>query len=235
MRADLFPVRDVAVVSDGGVVFSEGIDGLAGVGPVPGRIRYLAPASPGRFVAAVRRDRAGVFRLGSAVAVSVALSVPATVSLSLSRDGRRVAAAEVSLPAGTSRVALGANLPAAAHDIQLTAMRILSGRIATDRTAAVPLGWLPDELARYVAQGVIFTATDWGGYQDSGMLGCRRIAAVRVDCRLAQEGARCDRVVAVWLNGRRAAALGGLSLPSAGASALDAAPTRIGAQGLLLR
>ena len=119
-RADLFPVRDVAALSDGGVVFSEGIEGLDG-GGVQGRIRYLAPAAPGRLAAAVRRDRAGVFRLGAAATVSVQSDGPATIELTLNRDGRRLAQLGQALPASMSRVTLGQRLAPDVHEVGLAA------------------------------------------------------------------------------------------------------------------
>ena len=89
LGARLGELGDVAVLPDGGVLVAEESGDVDDIG---GLVRYLAPAAPQTLAAAILRDRD---RLISAHAVTVSLTVPATVTLRVA--GRTVTRA---LPAG---------------------------------------------------------------------------------------------------------------------------------------
>ena len=200
-RADLQRLHDVTVLPDGGVVFTEGLGKFAtatGRGR-PGLARYLPPPAGGRLAVAVRRDRDRVFAPSAPAFVTVSLTAPADVTVTV-RDGTRTLATQRSegLPSGDTRIAL----PALARTpliVQVSAVDA-AGRVAEDRAPVLPRGWLSDALARSVAEGVIFTLTHAPAASAYGPGRCRRFGPARVDCELAPEG-RCKVVASIRLGG----------------------------------
>ena len=134
IRAQLGRPRAIAVAPDGGVLLSEDQNG--GI-PLPGLIRYLAPAGLQLLAVALVRDR--VFGPGRANAVHVSLTRPAGVTLTVA--GHTTTAA---LGAGESRLPPG--LSRRPHAVTLTASDAAGDR-AYDRTRIFPERFLPEETA----------------------------------------------------------------------------------------
>jgi hypothetical protein len=172
-RADGLPGTALDIGEPGGL--SATPDGGLLVGTELGFVAYLAPAAPAILGAALERDGARVFTPGRPATVDVALTLPATVSLTVA--GRNITQA---LPAGVSRVSLG-ELTAREHFVDLAATDA-AGRTAGDRTRVFPRGWLPVDVAGEVA--IALTG-------DIDANDCRRVSATRVDCRhFTQPGCR---------------------------------------------
>jgi hypothetical protein len=191
VAADLHAVRDLDVLADGGVVFVEETAEGPLDEPVASVLRYVAPAHPGWLAAALRRDTHRLFDAGTAPAVVVRLSVAAHVTLTLA-PGTQV---DADLPAGETTVQLP-SLPARESEVVLRAIDG-QGRVTGDRMAIYPRGWLPVQLASRLTEGVFTAATGIDGYEPPAVSDCRRITGARVDCRVAEAGDGCDRVVTV--------------------------------------
>ena len=180
-RADLHYVSDLAATPDGGVLIAHGRADAFDDG---GFVDYVAPAAPTVLGAAILRDRDRVFTPGGIHAVSVSLTAPATVTLSVA--GRSVTR---QLGAGVSRVAFPA--PAAARPLRVSLVATADGRRAFDAVRIFPPRWLPTETAALVA-GALASDVDR----------CRQFGAARVDC-LTNVGDRDCRSVTVRLAGDR--------------------------------
>ncbi len=154
----------LAALPDGGLLFTYETDRGDFAGDL---VTYVAPDSPSVLGVALRRDRARVFAPGRANVLHVALTLPATVTLTA--GGHSVTRA---LPAGTSAVPLPGPLSRREHTVTATAADA-AGRQASDRTQVFPPGWLPDDTARLVGDAVV---------PDAAVDECRRYAAGRVDC-----------------------------------------------------
>jgi hypothetical protein len=209
--ADLRPLHDVAVLPDGGVAFTEG-QGTDESVPDPGLVRYLPPPSGGLFAAAVRRDRDRLFTLGRPAAVTISLTAPAEVTLTISDGERTVASLTRALGAGDTRIALP---PLESRPLTvIVAARDGSGRVSADRAALLPRGWLSDNLARSLASALVFSATDASSSSGNGYGGCRRFGPSRVDCSLIPED-RCDAAVTLRLGADRVVRWGTYQCPIA--------------------
>ncbi len=193
LGADLQFLRDVEPMPDGGVLFSEGTEDLvrADVGSL---VRYVAPAAPGVLAASLLRDRDRVFRPGHPAAVSVASTLPATVTLAV--DGHTTTAG---VGAGTTRVPLPAPLSGTKPHLLTLVAADAGGRRAEDAAKLYPAGWLADETARLVATGIDFTVLRADSIGGDGIVACRRFGAARVDCAMTDLGAHCKVVASVSL------------------------------------
>jgi hypothetical protein len=180
-RADVHYVNDLAATADGGVLISHGGADAFDEG---GFVDYVAPAAPAVLGAAILRDRDRVFTPGGMQGITVSLSMPATVTLSvagqsLTRD----------LPAGSTRLVLPSPPSARPYRVSLVAS---GGTLrAYDDVRIFPPGWLPTETAALVA-GTIASDVDH----------CRRFGAARVDC-LTNKGDFDCRSVTVRLTRAR--------------------------------
>jgi len=189
LGADLREVDDIDVLPDGGVLFSEGTGD-----PLPGNdgglIRYIAPPAPGVLAAAILRDRD---RLLSDGAVSVALTRPATVTLTAAGHATTTA-----LGAGISRIplALTGNRPVL---VELEADA--DGQRRFDHVRLYPSPWLSDDTAALVAFGLLRTVLPTARYDNFGVGPCHRHGATRVDCQVRTEG-RCRSITLVYSGGR---------------------------------
>jgi hypothetical protein len=171
--ADLGFVVDVDATADGGLLISHGgADALEDAG----FISYVTPAAPTVLGAAILRDRDRVFTPGGMQAVTVSLTAPASVTLSVA--GRSVTAA---LPAGLSRVAFPA--PARARPETVSLVATADTRRAFDALRIFPPGWLPTETGALVA-GIIASDVDH----------CHRFGATRVDCLTNKPDYNCHSV-----------------------------------------
>jgi len=188
LAADLGFLRDVKPTADGGVLFSEGTDSIVR-DDVGALVRYLAPPSPAVLAAAIVRDRDRVFTPGKPSHISVTTTLPATVN-------------GIAVPAGTTRLPLPA-LSAHPRAITVTATDA-TGRRAVDRARVFPRGYLPTETAHLVAAGIAFSVLPVeDNIAGDGVLGCRRVNASRVDCRMAPAGHQCLAVAAISYSGHR--------------------------------
>jgi hypothetical protein len=150
-------------------------------------VTYIAPDAPAVLAVALRRDRARVFRPGRANAVHVALTLPATVTLtagghSLTRP----------LPAGRSTMALPRPLSDRPYSVALTATDA-AGRRADHRAAVFPAGWLPEETAELVVNAVA---------PEGVAVECRQYSAGRVDCQDETPANACRAVSVRFAHGR---------------------------------
>jgi hypothetical protein len=195
-QADLRDLHDVGVLADGGVIVTEGLDSFDGSGQ-PGLVRYLPPPSGGMLAVAVRRDRDRIFDPDRPAHATVALTGAADVTVSVSDGRRQVAQLQAALGAGESRLELPP-LARRPHTISISA-RDASGRVAADRAAHLPRGWLALTLARATAHELAFTVTGADSISGDGILGCRRMAAGRVDCSVSPDGEICETVASVRL------------------------------------
>jgi hypothetical protein len=196
LHADLRDLHDVAVLRDGGIILTEGLNSFNAPGQ-PGLVRYLPTASPGMLAVAVRRDRDRIFDPGLPAHTTVSLTGAADVTVSVSDGSRRVAQIHAALGAGESRLELP-RLARRPHTITISAQDA-SGRVATDHAALLPRGWLAMTLARATAAELVFTVTAADSISGDGILGCRRMSAGRVDCSVSPEGELCDTVASVRL------------------------------------
>ena len=171
--ADLHYVSDLAATPDGGVLISHGRADDFDEG---GFVDYVAPAAPAVLGAAILRDRDRVFTPGGMQNVSVSLTVPATVTLTVA--GRSVTR---ELPAGVSKVAVPSPPDARPERVGLVATA--DTRRAFDAVRIFPPGWLPTETGALVA-GVIASDVDH----------CRRFGAARVDCLTNKGDSNCHSV-----------------------------------------
>jgi hypothetical protein len=197
-RADLRDLHSIAVLRDGGIIVAEGAyDALDARAQTGGLVRYLPPPAGGMLAVAVRRDRDRLFQPERPAATTVVLRSPATVTLTVFRGAQTAYQTQLALPAGESRLPLPA-LEGVPHVITVDAVDD-TGRVAHDRAALLPRGWLADELARDVANAKLLDAIDASTYTPDGITGCRRLAPSRVDCRVAVADKGCDAVVTVRL------------------------------------
>ena len=179
--ADLRHLLDVAVLTDGGIVFSEGRSSDLGRS-VPGLVRFL-PAPFGAMLAiGLRRDRDRIFAPGRPAFTTVSLTAPAEVTITVKHGGTVVTTSSHELAAGESRIGLPA-LGRERYTVELSA-RDASGRVAADRASVQPRGWLASTLARSLAEALVFSGTTAPDYGGSGVGRCRRFAPGRVDCVL---------------------------------------------------
>jgi hypothetical protein len=217
VRADLRRVQDVAVLPDGGIVFSEGLDSLdRGPAPDPGLVRYLPPPSGARPTVAVRRDRFRAFATGRSAQGVVSLTAPADVTVTVADRAAEVArVTRAALPAGNTTVALPA-LPRRALTIRLVATDA-AARAAVDTAPILPRGGLSDALGRSVAVGTSFAASHADGLSGDGLGRCRRFAPSRVDCEIVPE-TRCAIVTTVRLGSEGAGGGAPTAAQSAAAS-----------------
>jgi hypothetical protein len=174
--ADLSRLVDIAALPDGGVLVAHGNQDVTGKG---GFVDYVAPPAPAVLAAAIVRDRDRVFTPGGMHAVTVSLTVPATVTLTA--GGHSITSA---LPAGVSRVVVP---PLAAARPQRVALAAAAGtQRASDAVRVYPPHWLPTETAMLVTDDLA------GGFFEVGA--CRRYGAARVDCRTSPGTRDCDVV-----------------------------------------
>jgi hypothetical protein len=174
----------LSALPDGGLLWSY----EPGVGNLDGDVvTYIAPDAPGLLGVALRRDGHRVFAPGRANVVHVALTLPATVTLTA--GGHSVTRA---LPAGQSAVPLPRRLSREAHGVTVTAADA-AGRRAGDRTQVFPPGWLPTETAQLVGDAVL---------PDAETSDCRRFAGGRVDCMDGTPHDDCRAVSLRFAHGR---------------------------------
>ena len=179
--ADLHYVSDLAATPDGGVLISHGrIDAF----DEGGFVDYVAPPAPATLGAAILRDRDRVFTPGGMQGLTVSLSMPATVTLSVA--GQSVTR---ELPAGVSRLVLPS--PPATRPYRVSLAAAAGALRAYDDVRIFPPGWLPTETGALVAE-VIASDVDH----------CRRFGAARVDC-LTNKGDRNCHSVTVRLRDDR--------------------------------
>ena len=190
---DTEQLGDVAPTADGGVLFATA-EGDVADDDDGALVRYIAPPAPGMMAAAVLRDRDRVFAPGRAGAVSVALTLPATVTLTVAGHTTTQA-----LGAGVSRLPLPP-LRARPHMVSIVAVDGF-GRRAFDRARVFPSPWLPEETAALVAVGVKARVLPGEG---TTLLRCTRAGAVRVDCDLVQGegGDHCGTATISFVHGR---------------------------------
>jgi hypothetical protein len=174
----------LSALPDGGLLFSYETDRGDYEGDL---VTYIAPDSPAVLGVALRRDDARVFAPSRANIVHVALSLPATVTLTA--GGHSVTR---ELPAGTSAVPLPGPLSAREHTVTVAAADT-AGRRAVDRTQVFPPGWLPAETAQLVGNGVL---------DESEAFDCRRYAAGRVDCEAGTVDDHCLAVSVQFAHAR---------------------------------
>ena len=72
------------------------------------------------------------------------------------------------------------------------------GRVAHDRAAILPRGWLASKLARSIASAIVFTALDPPSLSGDGLGRCTRLSAARVDCALVPDRG-CEAVATIRL------------------------------------
>ena len=195
LQADLRHLVDIALLADGGVAFTESDLRQP---RSPGLVRYLPPQRNPRLAVGVRRDRDRIYAPGAATFTTVSLTAPADVAVSVLDGDRLVATRTASLPAGDTRIELP-SLAAVPHTISVSAQDA-GGRVADDRAAILPRGWLATSLARSLAEQLLYVALDRHGYFGDGLGRCRRLAPGRVDCALRPER-RCAAVVTIRLGG----------------------------------
>jgi hypothetical protein len=183
-RVDRSRLVDMSTLPDGGVLIAHGDEDATGSG---GFVDYLTPAAPALLVATILRDRDRVFTPGGMHAVTVSLTMPATVTLTA--GGQSITSA---LPAGESRVIVPPLTAARPQRIVLTATA--GTQRASDAVRVYPPAWLPTETAMLVADAI------GGGFHDVGA--CRRYSAARVDCRTSP-GTRFCGVISASLAGDR--------------------------------
>jgi hypothetical protein len=171
--ADLHYISDLAATPDGGVLISHGRADALDEG---GFVDYVAPAAPAVLGAAILRDRDRVFTPGGMQNVSVSLTVPATVTLTVA--GRSVTR---DLPAGVSKLAVPS--PPRARPERVSLVATADTRRAFDAVRIFPPGWLPTETAALVA-GNIASDVDH----------CHRFGAHRVDCLTNKGDSNCHSV-----------------------------------------
>jgi hypothetical protein len=132
--------------------------------------------------------------------VTVASTAPATVRVRVRAQGRTTATLDVAVPAGRSRIALPSFTERARHRVVLTSTDA-AGRVSLDRVDLFPHRWLTDEVARYAAEGAIFSVVDWAR---AVVVGCHRFSAARVDCGLTDvDGRRCKIALSFRLGADR--------------------------------
>jgi len=175
--ADVHYISDLAGTPDGGVLIAHGRADAFDEG---GFVDYVAPPGPAVLGAAILRDRDRVFTPGGMQRISVSLTVPATVTLTVA--GRSVTR---DLPLGVSELVLPA--PPNARPSRVSLVAAAGTRRAYDDVRIFPPGWLPTETGALVA-GAIASDVDH----------CRRFGAARVDC-LTNKGDRDCRSVTVRL------------------------------------
>ncbi len=166
----------LSALPDGGLLLATEPGGDEADGDV---VTYIAPGAPAVLAVALRRDRTRVFRPDRANAVHVALTLPATVTLTA--GGHSVTRA---LPAGQSTVALPGPLSPRPHTVTLVAGDA-AGRRAHDRATVFPTGWLEEETARIVTDAVA---------PRRAATVCRRFSAARVDCQDESERDACSAI-----------------------------------------
>jgi hypothetical protein len=176
-RADVHYVNDLEATADGGVLIAHGRADAFDEG---GFVDYVAPPAPAVLGAAILRDRDRVFTPGGLQNVTVSLTVPASVTLSLA--GRSLTR---ELPAGVSKLVLAS--PSSARPYPVSLVAAAGGLRAYDDVRIFPPGWLPTETAALVA-GTIASDVDH----------CHRFGSARVDC-LTNKGDRDCRSVTVRL------------------------------------
>jgi hypothetical protein len=180
-RADLHYVFDLAATPDGGVLISHGrIDAF----DEGGFIDYVAPAAPAVLGAAILRDRDRVFTPGGMQNVSVSLTAPASVTVTVA--GRSVTR---DLPAGVTKVAVPS--PGNARPERVSLVATAGTLRAYDDVRIFPPGWLPTETGALVA-GIIASDVDH----------CHRFGARRIDCLTNKPDYNCHSVT-VRLSGDR--------------------------------
>jgi hypothetical protein len=171
--AFLGTVVDIDATADGGLLLSHGAPDVI---HDKGFVSYVAPAAPAVLGAAILRDRDRVFTPGGLQAVTVSLTLPATVTLTA--GGHSVTKA---LPAGVSRVTLPPLMAARPQRVSLAATA--GTQRAFDSLRLFPPGWLPVEAAGAVA-GAIASDVDH----------CRQFSASRVDCLTNKGDFNCHSV-----------------------------------------
>ncbi len=172
-RADVHYVFDLGATPDGGVLISHGrIDAF----DEGGFVDYVAPGAPAVLGAAILRDRDRVFTPGGMQEVTVSLTVPSTVTLTVA--GRSVTR---DLRAGVSTVALPS--PPATRPYRVSLVAAAGALRAYDDVRIFPPGWLPTETGALVADEIA-----------SDVDHCRRFGATRVDCLTNTGDSDCHTV-----------------------------------------
>ena len=195
--ANLQSPNDVVATPDGGALFSEAVGDALFSGDSGELVRYVAPATPAVLAVALLRDRDRVFAPGGANAISLALTLPATVTLTA--GGRTTTSA---LGAGVSRLALPGPL-AGGRPRRVTVLAAdAAGRRAYDSVRIYPPRWLPDETARLVAAGLRSAVLPSVRIEGDGVARCRRFGPVRVDCVVAEGTDHCGVASITLAHGR---------------------------------
>jgi hypothetical protein len=196
-EAELLLPEDVAVAADGGLLISEGAGSFSLDSPI--RVRYVTPATPALFAAALSRDR--YFVPGRPRAFTAHVSAPSSVRVDIYDGSTKIATGGVTADTGTVAVPVGTGLPNRPLVVELIAVQA-GGRWASDRLALYPRGWLTDSRARIYANELAPATKGWPSAYAGGelILDCRRFSPTRIDCRAgASENSRCDVVVSVTL------------------------------------
>jgi hypothetical protein len=179
--AFLGTVVDIDATADGGLLLSHGAPDVI---HDKGFVSYVAPAAPAVLGAAILRDRDRVFTPGGLQAVTVSLTMPATVTLTA--GGHSIASA---LPAGVSRVMVPPLMAARPQRVSLAASD--GTQRAFDSLRLFPPGWLPLEAAGSVADAIA-----------SDVDHCRQFSATRVDCLTNKGDFNCHSVTVRLINDR---------------------------------
>jgi hypothetical protein len=161
-------------------------------------VRYVLPDSPGMLAAAFVRPQPRFFDPAVAPSFSLALSLAARVTLNVPAAGD-AATITATLPAGRAQLRLRLPLVRKPQTVELTAIDD-AGRVAADRLEIYPKGWLTLTRAQIDLLGAISSVPKFeAGYSGSGILGCRRLAPGRIDCRLSANVGPCDAIATIML------------------------------------
>jgi hypothetical protein len=201
LHADLRGIEGLAVTPDGGVLVVDSTVACSDA-VTPALVRYVAPQAPALFAASFLDAQSRVFARGATADLSVALTLPGTVTVAVGSAG----SAPQELPAGASTVSLPAPMGAKPVTVTLTATGA-AGAEAHDSLQLFPAGWLPLARASIDAEKLAFNVPRLheGFTGASAILGCRRLGPARVDCRMTENRKRCDGVISVMLRGGKLA------------------------------
>jgi hypothetical protein len=197
LQADLRDIGGVAPAADGGVLVVDSHVACSDAA-IPSLVRYVAPEKPALFAANFVDAQKRVFAAGSSAELSVALTLPATVTVAVGAAKSE----PQQLPAGTSAVDLPVATRATPTRVTLSAVDA-AGVQAEDTFQVFPLNWLTLARASISADKLAFNVPRlrFGFSGESAIIGCRRFGPSRVDCRMTENRKRCDGVISVLLRG----------------------------------